>query len=181
MNRTVKLVISGALGLAVGLAWGFTRKPIVPPLSLPSQPSAPMAPTHSPAAGVSSTGAGASALATATTAQDLERLLVGHPGTALLDFHAEWCKPCKELEPRLVELAAKRPDLLVISIDVMAAEELAKAYNADLLPLLVRMEGGKETARQSGAPSLDDLTRWLVQPTPSVPQPSPQPSPQLKP
>ena len=25
MNRNVKLVISGALGLAVGLAWGFTR------------------------------------------------------------------------------------------------------------------------------------------------------------
>lgn len=166
MNRNVKLVISGALGLAVGLMWGMmSRKPAIPPLNLPTQPAMtapPATPPRSPGDVQATVLPAATAnVVTATTSQELERLLAAHDGVAVLDFHAEWCKPCKELGPRLVALAAKRPELLVISIDVMAAEGLATTYKADLLPMLVRMDAGKEVARQVGAPSSDELERWL--------------------
>jgi len=93
---------------------------------------------------------------------DLDKLMSGHHGPVLLDFHADWCEPCKALHPILGRLAAGRPDLLVVGVDVVKAEALAQHYGVGDLPLLVLLNDGGELARHVGAPDLATLRAWVI-------------------
>lgn len=117
-------------------------------------------------------GSPGDASATATTVEapipeavapaDLDKLMSGHHGPVLLDFHADWCEPCKALHPILGRLAAGRPDLLVVGVDVVKAEALAQHYGVGDLPLLVLLNDGGELARHVGAPDLATLRAWVI-------------------
>jgi thiol-disulfide isomerase/thioredoxin len=89
-------------------------------------------------------------------------------GPAILDFHAEWCPPCKQMRPR-VELLSKN-NYPVRSIDVDEHPELAERYRIEGVPTFVVVDAeGKEIAREEGlieARELADLFRNAVGPTP---------------
>jgi thioredoxin-like negative regulator of GroEL len=106
--------------------------------------------------------AGTVAIPEVVDAADLDRLIAGHHGPVLLDFHADWCEPCKALHPRLERLAATRPDLLVLGIDAVKADALGKRYEVENLPLLVLLSGGTECARHVGDPELAALRAWVA-------------------
>ncbi len=61
----------------------------------------------------------------------------------LIDFFATWCGPCRMLAPVLEEIAAERPDIKVVKVDVDEAEELAAAFGVTGIPTLVVMKEGK--------------------------------------
>ncbi|MBZ4191142.1 thioredoxin domain-containing protein [Niabella beijingensis] len=55
----------------------------------------------------------------------------------LVDFYAEWCGPCKKMEPYLKEIAReKQATVTVLRIDVDKNQELADALKIDALPVL---------------------------------------------
>jgi thioredoxin 1 len=91
----------------------------------------------------------------------LDHLLASHHGAALIDFHAAYCAPCKELEPRVAALALRHPNIQVLSVDVLFADDIAKRFAVEPLPLLVRLEDGHEVARQVGVLSDAALRRWM--------------------
>jgi thioredoxin-like negative regulator of GroEL len=146
VNRGALLGGIAIIALAAGAAIGVARM----------RTEAPEPPAPAPA--------GPSAVITVTDAKQLEKLLADHHGPALIDFHAEWCKPCKQLAPRVEAVARARPQLLVMSVDVVASEALGTAFGAENLPLLVRLQDGKEVARLAEAPTQAELERWLDQP-----------------
>ena len=62
----------------------------------------------------------------------------------IIDFYADWCGPCKIIEPFIKELAAQYKDEVVFyRIDVDEESELAAAFGISNIPLLlfVPMEG----------------------------------------
>ena len=154
----IVLVALTALALIAGLVLGYrctvaqstpTAHTAAVTGSSPSQP-----PEATPARQ-------SSAVIEVVDGERLDQLITGRHGRTVLDFHAEWCKPCKELSPRLAALALEHPEIQVISIDVSAAEALSKRYGAEALPLLVRIDDGTETARIERAPSDAELREWL--------------------
>ncbi|MBA3710490.1 MAG: thioredoxin family protein [Planctomycetes bacterium] len=147
------LVALCVIALGVG-SWLGYRRAIASEPRTPSVGSLPADPRTAPATG-------SAAVIDVVDVDRLDRLISAHAGRSVLDFHAEWCKPCKDLSPRLTELAAEHPEIQVISIDVTAAEALSKRYGAEALPLLVLIDGGKETARIDRAPSDAELREWL--------------------
>lgn len=170
MSRRWLLLLTGALaGLAGGVAIGAWR------MASDTSGGGAGDTTVLPAATAGGATVAALSATTATTAtavpagtpvdiasaDQLAALLAAHPGTVVVDFHAEWCKPCFELAPRLVELAARHPGVRVARVDIMALEAVGRAYEADSLPLLVRFERGTETARRVGVASLAELETWL--------------------
>ncbi|AZA51216.1 thioredoxin [Chryseobacterium carnipullorum] len=55
----------------------------------------------------------------------------------LVDFYAEWCAPCKKMEPYLKKMAAEMPDKVkILRIDADANTELCKELNVSALPVL---------------------------------------------
>lgn len=83
---------------------------------------------------------------------------------AILDFYADWCGPCRQLSPRLAELAQKyKGQVDVYKINVDNEEELARIFGVRSIPMLlfIPMEG--TPIQTMGALSMDDLEKTVAQ------------------
>ena len=57
---------------------------------------------------------------------------------AIIDFHATWCGPCKQLAPTLKALAAEYGDeIYIYKVDVDKEPDVARAYGIRSVPSLL--------------------------------------------
>ena len=90
----------------------------------------------------------------------LQSVLDTH-SVVLLDFHAEWCGPCKMMEPILEDLTAET-DAVVAKIDVDDQQAIAADYKVRGVPTIEAYQNGEPVERLVGATSEDEL-RSLVE------------------
>lgn len=70
----------------------------------------------------------------------------------LVDFWAAWCGPCQMMAPAFKHAAAQlQGQALLVKVDSDASPGLSQRFGIRSIPTLVRLQGGRETARQSGA------------------------------
>jgi thioredoxin 1 len=71
--------------------------------------------------------------------------------TVLVDFSAEWCGPCKMMEPILTELASiTGPDVKILKVDVDKNQQVAMEFQVQSVPTLIVFKNGAVKWRQSG-------------------------------
>ena len=76
----------------------------------------------------------------------------------LVDFWDECCGPCKQISPRLEELANKYSEnLTVCKVNVDENRELAIEYNIRSIPALIIFKRGEMVDSLIGAVSLEEL------------------------
>lgn len=69
----------------------------------------------------------------------------------LIDFHAEWCGPCKSLAPILKDVKAELGDKIsIIKVDVDKNQTLASKYQVRGVPTMLLFNEGKQVWRESG-------------------------------
>ena len=68
---------------------------------------------------------------------------------ALVDFHAEWCGPCKMLEPIIDRIAAV-DEVAVLKVDIDQHQQLAAEHGVRGVPTLVLYVAGEPTERLVG-------------------------------
>ena len=62
----------------------------------------------------------------------------------LVDLWAEWCAPCRQLSPRVEEVAREMEGRIkVVKVNVDQNPELAQAFNARSIPMLVVIVNGQ--------------------------------------
>jgi thioredoxin 2 len=81
-----------------------------------------------------------------------EAVVAGTELPVIVDFWAEWCGPCRMMAPQF-EAAARQMKgrALFVKVDSDEAQRTAGRFGIRSIPTLVRLEGGREVARQSGA------------------------------
>jgi thioredoxin-like negative regulator of GroEL len=80
----------------------------------------------------------------------------------LLDFAADWCEPCKAMEPIVAEIAGEMVSSMQVGrVDLDKSPGLAERFRVFSIPCLVLLDGSTVKLRVRGPQSLRQLRRAL--------------------
>ena len=80
----------------------------------------------------------------------------------LVDFWAEWCAPCRKVEPLLEEIASEMGDKVeIVRMDIDENPETARAYRVMSVPTLTVFKNGQPVQSIAGAKPKGELVRLI--------------------
>ena len=83
--------------------------------------------------------------------------VVGKTKTALVDFSAEWCKPCKALAPILRELAVDRKGKVYFGMmDIDRNRRTATQFGIQSVPMVFAFKNGKPAGSLPGLKPINE-------------------------
>ncbi len=92
------------------------------------------------------------------TDQNFKDEVLGYKGLAVVDFWAEWCGPCKIMEPVISEIAAELGDSVKIcKLNVDENQETASTYQILSIPTMKFYKNGEVIDEVIGVQSKDQL------------------------
>jgi len=80
----------------------------------------------------------------------------------LVDFYADWCGPCRMMEPILEDFASDNQDIIVAKVDVDENRILVEDLGVQSMPTLLLFKDGWEVNRVSGAMGRTQLDAFVV-------------------
>lgn len=76
--------------------------------------------------------------------QDFEQQVLRADLPVLVDLYADWCQPCKQLEPILKQLSDELAGKVkFVRVDVERSPRLARAFQVQSIPMLVLIKDGR--------------------------------------
>ena len=92
------------------------------------------------------------------TDEDFARLVDDAEVPVLVDFHADWCGPCKMIAPVLDDLAHRRSgEILIAKLDTDANPKTPQEFGIRGIPTMILFSGGTEAGRLTGAVPADQI------------------------
>lgn len=89
---------------------------------------------------------------------DFQSEVLDSPIPVLVDFSAEWCGPCRAIEPHVAAIAKElEGKAKVVTIDVDEHSDVASRYGIMSIPALVVFKNGQEVDRLVGAAPKDRI------------------------
>jgi thioredoxin len=80
----------------------------------------------------------------------------------LVDFGAEWCPPCKKMEPVLdAFMKQNSKKLTLVKMDGGLETTLMKSLKVEALPTFILYKNGKEVKRKQGLVTQEEFNSWL--------------------
>lgn len=94
--------------------------------------------------------------------QNFEETVAG--GVVLVDFYADWCGPCRMLEPVIEELASEmKGKITVAKVNTDDSAESAAKYEVTSIPTLILFKDGDLVKKVVGLKDLDALREIVTE------------------
>lgn len=81
----------------------------------------------------------------------------------LIDFGAQWCPPCKKMEPVLAQLQAEEKDVKLVKVDGGINTDIMQELGVAALPTFIMYSNGKETWRKQGLVTMEEFKTQIQQ------------------
>jgi len=82
----------------------------------------------------------------------------------LINFHAEWCGPCKMLAPVIKDVAkSMNGEIRIIKVDIDKNQSLAQKYQVSGVPTLVLFKNGEVVWKESGVKTKTQIINVIEQ------------------
>jgi len=97
------------------------------------------------------------------TATDFDASVLNSEFPVLVDFWAEWCEPCKRMNPLLEQIAAEfSGKLKVAKVNVEAHPAIANQFRVRGLPTFMVFKNGQVQGTQIGAITKSQLSQFVA-------------------
>ncbi|HUT89470.1 MAG TPA: thioredoxin [Thermoguttaceae bacterium] len=93
--------------------------------------------------------------------ESFEQIVLQSEVPVLVDFYADWCRPCQLLAPTLEELAREMPDAKIVKVNVDESPELAGHFGINSIPALMVFKDGNLVASRLGLVDKASLKQLL--------------------
>ena len=91
-----------------------------------------------------------------------EKEVVNSELPVLIDFWAEWCSPCKEMNPILEEVSSEMEEKIkVLKINIDENPNIPNKYGVQSIPTLIIFKKGEAISTKVGASIKSDLITWI--------------------
>ena len=82
--------------------------------------------------------------------------------TVLVDFGAQWCPPCRKMEPVLKSLEANNPGkFTLVKVDGGRDQDILQQYKITALPVFIIFKEGKQVWRRDGMAEEKELSEQI--------------------
>ncbi len=86
--------------------------------------------------------------------------IINHNRPVLVDFYADWCQPCKQMQPLLNDLRKNLKDnIRIVKVNVDKNPSIASHYNVKNIPTLILFKSGEIQWTGEGIPGIYELTK----------------------
>ncbi|KAJ1174091.1 hypothetical protein NDU88_005914 [Pleurodeles waltl] len=94
--------------------------------------------------------------------EDFQERVTNSATPVIVDFHAEWCGPCKMLAPRLEKLVGQQNGKVVMAkVDIDDHTDLALQYQVSAVPTVMAVKDGKVVDKFVGLKEEDQLEAFV--------------------
>jgi thioredoxin 1 len=84
-------------------------------------------------------------------------------GVCLVDFHANWCGPCRMLAPVLEQVASEvQGKALIAKVDIDTEQKTASQYQITSVPTMILLKDGKEVKRLVGLRNAESIKEMIL-------------------
>ncbi len=97
-----------------------------------------------------------------TNDQDFDRDISSQKVPVIIDFGAEWCGPCKQLDPILEELASENKDKIkIFKMNIDENPMTPQKYGIRGIPTIMLFNDGKLIETKVGSLPKSALETWI--------------------
>lgn len=97
------------------------------------------------------------------TDADFDRVTQASGLPVVVDFWAPWCGPCRQMAPQFAQAAAQlKGRALFVKVNSDDSPRTSARFGIRSIPTMVKLSGGREVGRVSGARPAAQIAAWAV-------------------